>query len=83
MSDNGKRGSYGSTDKAGPVVQENAVGSGSNGSSETDDVSDLFCFDDIRLPFPDDCYMQQIREQSGVTNGPSMVNYQYARSRRR
>lgn len=77
MSDNGKRGNYGSTDKTAPT--ESDIG---NGSPENN-ADLIFCFNDIKIPFPNDCYMQQIREQAGVTNGPVMVNYQYARSRRR
>ncbi|CAL8074594.1 unnamed protein product [Orchesella dallaii] len=79
MSDNGKRNNYGSTDSNGTVTKANE-----NGSGGSDDGSDVFCINDVVIPFSDDCcYMQQIREQSGVTNGPVMVNYQYARSRRR
>jgi len=82
MSDNGKRGNYGSTDDYGPVATSNENGGG--GSDDGSSDSDVFCFNDLVIPFSDgNAYMQQIREQSGIKNGPVLVNYQYARSRRR
>lgn len=80
MQSGGKNGSYGSLEQ---TAVEPSPPKGDRVNSNGDEVLDIFTFDDIKLPFPDDCYIQQIRDQAGVANGPVMVNYQYARSRRR
>jgi len=60
-----------------------SYGYGSTGVTEKEDPDDLVNVNERMIHCENDRYIDRIRQQSGLNNGPAMVNFQIPRSRRR
>ena len=60
-----------------------STGETTNTCCASDDPLDDFNVNEMMIHNVNERYITRIREQSGLSNGPAMVNFQIARSRRR